>query len=49
MLERIGVSKRLAGLGIKAQQFSIRDGDGELVPVRFDRLSTEYPWQEGKA
>ena len=44
MLERIGVSKRLAGLGIQARQFSIRDGDRELVPVRFDRLPTEYPY-----
>jgi 2-polyprenyl-6-methoxyphenol hydroxylase-like FAD-dependent oxidoreductase len=44
MLERIGVSKRLAGLGIHAQKFSIRDGDRELVPVRFDRLSTGYPY-----
>ena len=44
MLERIGVSKRLSGLGIKAQRFSIRDGDRELVPVRFDQLPTEYPY-----
>jgi hypothetical protein len=44
MLERIGVSKRLAGLGIHASQFSIRDGDRELLPVRFDRLPTEYPY-----
>jgi 2-polyprenyl-6-methoxyphenol hydroxylase-like FAD-dependent oxidoreductase len=44
MLERIGVSKRLAGRGIHAPQFSIRDGDRELVPVRFDRLPTEYPY-----
>jgi 2-polyprenyl-6-methoxyphenol hydroxylase-like FAD-dependent oxidoreductase len=44
MLERIGVSKRLAGLGIQARQFSIRDGDRELVPVRFDRLATKYPY-----
>jgi len=44
MLERIGVSKRLAGLGIQAQRFSIRDGDRELVPVRFDGLPTEYPY-----
>jgi 2-polyprenyl-6-methoxyphenol hydroxylase-like FAD-dependent oxidoreductase len=44
MLERIGVSKRLAGLGIHARQFSIRDGDRELVPVRFDELPTEYPY-----
>src|SRR6266536_2220244 len=44
MLERIGVSKRLAELGIHARQFSIRDGDRELVPVRFDRLPTKYPY-----
>ena len=44
MLERIGVSKRLTGLGIQARQFSIRDGDRELVPVRFDGLPTEYPY-----
>ena len=44
MLERIGVSKRLAGLGIHARQFSIRDGDRELVPVRFDGLPTDYPY-----
>src|SRR5437763_8127733 len=44
MLEQIGVSERLAGLGIHAPQFSIRDGDRELVPVRFDRLATEYPY-----
>jgi 2-polyprenyl-6-methoxyphenol hydroxylase-like FAD-dependent oxidoreductase len=46
MLEAIGVSKRLTGLGIQARQFSIRDGDGdrELVPVRFDLLPTEYPY-----
>lgn len=44
MLERIGVSERLAGLGIHASRFSIRDGDRELVPVRFDQLPTEYPY-----
>src|SRR5215212_3513001 len=43
-LERIGVSDRLAGLGIHAPQFSIRDGDRELMAVRFDGLSTEYPY-----
>jgi 2-polyprenyl-6-methoxyphenol hydroxylase-like FAD-dependent oxidoreductase len=43
-LERIGVSERLAGLGIHAPQFSIRDGDRELVPVRFNRLATDYPY-----
>ena len=44
MLERIGVSERLAGLGIKAREFSIRDGDRELVSVRFDGLPTKYPY-----
>jgi 2-polyprenyl-6-methoxyphenol hydroxylase-like FAD-dependent oxidoreductase len=44
MLERIGVSERLAGLGIHASRFSIRDGDRELVPVRFDQLATDYPY-----
>ena len=44
MLERIGVSNELAECGIHAQQFSIRDGDRELVPVRFDRLPTRYPY-----
>jgi 2-polyprenyl-6-methoxyphenol hydroxylase-like FAD-dependent oxidoreductase len=44
MLERIGVARRLAELGIHAQRFSIRDGDRELVQVRFDGLPTEYPY-----
>src|SRR6478752_3739192 len=44
MLERIDVSDRLAGLGIQASRFSVRDGDRELVPVRFDRLPTAYPY-----
>jgi len=44
MLDRIGVSERMAGLGIQARQFTIRDGDRELVPVRFDDLPTEYPY-----
>jgi 2-polyprenyl-6-methoxyphenol hydroxylase-like FAD-dependent oxidoreductase len=35
LLERIGVADRLADLGIHAQ-FSVRDGDRTLVPVRFD-------------
>jgi 2-polyprenyl-6-methoxyphenol hydroxylase-like FAD-dependent oxidoreductase len=44
LLEAIGVSERLVGLGIHAREFSIRDGDRELVPVRFDLLPTEYPY-----
>ncbi|HET6294947.1 MAG TPA: FAD-dependent oxidoreductase [Kribbella sp.] len=44
LLERIGVADRLAALGIQAEQFTIRDGDRELIPVRFDRLPTKYPY-----
>src|ERR671914_1885338 len=44
MLERIGVAKRLAGLGIQAPHFSIPDGGRELVPGRVDRPPTEYPY-----
>jgi 2-polyprenyl-6-methoxyphenol hydroxylase-like FAD-dependent oxidoreductase len=44
MLERIGVAERLTELGIQARQFSIRDGDRELVSVLFDRLPTRYPY-----
>lgn len=44
MLERIGVSDRLADLGIHSKQFNIADGDRTLVPVRFDKLPTAYPY-----
>ncbi|WP_433012973.1 FAD-dependent oxidoreductase [Kribbella sp. CA-294648] len=44
MLERIGVSDRLASLGIQSKQFHIADGDRTLVPVRFDKLPTAYPY-----
>lgn len=44
MLERIGVSERLTGLGIHVEQFNIADGDRTLVPVRFDKLPTAYPY-----
>src|SRR5215213_8090327 len=44
LLERIGVSERLAGLGIQAPEFSIREGDRALGSIRFDRLQTEYPY-----
>jgi 2-polyprenyl-6-methoxyphenol hydroxylase-like FAD-dependent oxidoreductase len=44
MLERIGVAKRLADLGRHVEQFNIADGDRTLVPVRFDRLPTDYPY-----
>ncbi|WP_020386679.1 FAD-dependent oxidoreductase [Kribbella catacumbae] len=44
MLERIGVSERLTELGIHVEQFNIADGDRTLVPVRFDKLPTAYPY-----
>lgn len=43
-LEEIGVSERLAKRGLHARQFTIRDRDRVLVPVRFDRLPTRYPY-----
>lgn len=44
VLERIGVTERLVQRGIHARVFSIRDRDRVLVPVRFDRLPTRYPY-----
>ncbi|MEU0095971.1 NAD(P)/FAD-dependent oxidoreductase [Kribbella sp. NPDC006257] len=44
MLERIGVAKRLTELGRPVEQFNIADGDRTLVPVRFDKLPTDYPF-----
>ncbi|WP_406319694.1 FAD-dependent oxidoreductase [Streptosporangium sp. NBC_01639] len=44
VLEPLGVSERLAGQGIHAPQFTIKDRDRTLVPVRFDRLPTRYPY-----
>jgi 2-polyprenyl-6-methoxyphenol hydroxylase-like FAD-dependent oxidoreductase len=44
VLEQIGVVDRLVNLGIRAQQFTIRDRDRVLVPVRFDDLPTKYPY-----
>lgn len=44
LLERIGVSDRLTGLGLHVEQFNIADGDRTLVPVRFDKLPTAYPY-----
>ncbi|MDX6281714.1 MAG: hypothetical protein QOH03_2785 [Kribbellaceae bacterium] len=44
LLERIGVSDRLTELGIHVEQFNIADGDRTLVPIRFDKLPTEYPY-----
>jgi 2-polyprenyl-6-methoxyphenol hydroxylase-like FAD-dependent oxidoreductase len=44
LLERIGVTERLTGLGLHVKQFNIADGDRTLVPVRFDGLATAYPY-----
>src|SRR3954469_20405726 len=44
LLERIGVSERLTERGIHVEQFNIADGDRTLVPVRFDKLPTDYPY-----
>ncbi|MGS2644257.1 FAD-dependent oxidoreductase [Streptosporangium sp. LJ11] len=44
VLEDLGVSARLAALGIHARRFTIRDRDRILVPVGFDRLPTRYPY-----
>ncbi|MFF5208547.1 FAD-dependent oxidoreductase [Streptosporangium sp. NPDC000396] len=44
VLEDLGVSERLAAQGIHAPAFTIRDRDRTLVPVRFDKLPTRYPY-----
>lgn len=44
VLEHLGVSDRLVGLGSLAPRFTIRDHDKILVPIRFDNLPTEYPY-----
>src|SRR6266545_673454 len=43
-LESLGVSERLATLGIHARRFTIRDRDRVLIPIDFDRLPTRYPY-----
>ena len=44
VLETLGVSARLAALGIHAQRFTIRDRDRVLVPIDFGSLPTRYPY-----
>src|SRR5947199_10312776 len=44
MLERIGVSKRLAGLGIQAGHFSVGDGDPRTRHGLSERLPAAYPY-----
>jgi 2-polyprenyl-6-methoxyphenol hydroxylase-like FAD-dependent oxidoreductase len=43
-LESLGVSERLARLGVHARRFTIRDRDRVLVPIDFDALPTRYPY-----
>ncbi|MFI6505024.1 FAD-dependent oxidoreductase [Nonomuraea typhae] len=43
-LAPLGVSERLAGRGIHAKRFTIRDRDRVLVPVPFGNLPTDYPY-----
>lgn len=44
VMERLGVTDRLVRRGVHASRFTIRDRDRILVPVRFDRLATRYPY-----
>ncbi|ADB29172.1 monooxygenase FAD-binding protein [Kribbella flavida DSM 17836] len=44
MLEQLGVSDELVQLGRPAENFSIRDGDRELIGVPFGDLPTKYPY-----
>ena len=44
VLEALGVSERLADLGIHAKRFTIRDRDRVLMPVEFGNLPTRYPY-----
>jgi 2-polyprenyl-6-methoxyphenol hydroxylase-like FAD-dependent oxidoreductase len=45
LLESVGgVSERLVARGVHATRFTIRDRDRILMPVRFDRLPTKYPY-----
>ena len=44
VLEELGVTKRLVELGLELQDFAIRAGDQELIPVGFAQLPTAYPF-----
>jgi hypothetical protein len=44
VLESLGVSARLASLGLHARRFTIRDRDRVLVSIDFDSLPTRYPY-----
>ncbi|NUR94568.1 MAG: FAD-dependent monooxygenase [Kribbellaceae bacterium] len=44
VLEELGVTERLVELGLELQDFAIRSGDQELIPVSFADLPTAYPF-----
>lgn len=44
VLEELGVTERLVELGLELQDFAIRAGDQELIPVGFADLPTTYPF-----
>ena len=44
VLDALGVSERLAGRGVHARRFTIRDRDRVLVPIDFGGLPTRYPY-----
>ncbi|HZX06343.1 NAD(P)/FAD-dependent oxidoreductase [Kribbella sp.] len=44
VLEQLGVTKRLIDLGLELQDFAIRSGDKQLIPVGFADLPTAYPF-----
>ena len=41
-LDEIGVTERLSALAIRSTEFTIRDRDRVLVPLRFDRMPSRY-------
>src|SRR3954465_3894678 len=43
-LEPLGIASMLVERGLQAQRFTIRDRDRVLVPIRFDKLPTRYPY-----
>lgn len=43
VLEPLGVSRELNGLGLHARRFTVRDRDRVLLPIAFDELPTAYP------
>ncbi|GAA1573679.1 MULTISPECIES: FAD-dependent oxidoreductase [Kribbella] len=44
VLEQLGVTKRLVDRGLELQDFAVRSGDRQLIPVGFADLPTAYPF-----